>query len=662
MVLASLGTLLQTLIGFVIAVLILPSMALGGRSDEGALVRLSSVLVAGVAFWTAVTFTLTLARSVELATMVAAAVIGVAVIRTRGRRPATRDERAAGATKASRFWDVLDPGSGHGLLWFIWTYLAELVSAVRRALLGLRQPLVLGSVVAILITFGWHLWGPLNQVAPGTAEGYVDLLAVKEIALNQGPFAVGLFPEGLHVLVAALSTLFLNNSLLVFRFWGALTAVMIVLGAMALAWEISGGSLWAIFTTAVMVGLTTLPTAGGVPWHLTTPIAVKMGLAFLLFGLAFALRWLRDGERRDRMIMISAAVVVTLVEPLLVPYLLAGVVMLALSWASLVAGTWKRAISAVFVTLVAIAASLIPIAGGLLLKVAPLTILWTMRIPYLPPTGLTMWLTGPRAPLLIGAVVAGLLVQTILAFRNSRSWSAVTLGMALAIASCWGLTKLGPIGLYDVGGAGLAADVVGALLITTFFGWAYMGALKLQENRAVAVILALVTLAPGLYLAPLKPQPLHRFEAVGSGQVYLRVSTTFPAYTWTLISPTQQYSEVLGTGWHVELITFVGSALLAQAKNRDFRPKDARHLAILTPDIFLDIPLKVPGFPHPITVQDASLKLPVGGGSLVYTGTAGAAVSGRALVWGLAYLKSHPKTASVYFHSSQLLVIWIQQP
>ncbi len=662
MLAGSLGTLVQTLLDFVVAIVFLPAVALAARSDEGALIRLSSVLVAGVAFWTAVSFVLTLARSVELATMVAVAVIGVAVGVTRGRPPQTKEERAAGTKKASRFWDTMDPESSHGFLWFLWSYLGDLVKAVRRAVMGLRQPLVLGSVLAIALTFGWHLLGPLAQVAPGTAEGYVDLLAVKEIALNQGPFAIGLFPEGLHVLVAAMSTLFLNNPLLILRFWGALTAVMIVLAAMTLAWEISGGSLWAIFTAAVAVGLTTLATAGGVPWHLTTPIAPKMALAFLLFALAFGLRWLRQGDRRDRLIMLSAAIVVTLVEPLLAPYLLVGVIALSLAWACLVPGTARRGIGAVALTLAAVAAGIVPIVGGTLLKVPPLDILWTMRVPFAAPTGVVAWLAGPRAPLLIAAVAAALVAQGVLAFRNSRPWAAVTIGMAIVIAGCWGLTKLGPFGVYDVGGAGLAADVVGALLVTTFFGWAYMGALKLPANRSVAALLAVATLAPSLYLAPLKPQPLQRFEPIGSGRVYLRISDAFPAYTWTLVSPTQQYSEVLGRGWHVELVTFVSSARLSQAKSPAFRPLDAGSAAILTPDIFLDIPLKVPGFSHPITAQDAGLKLPTGGGVAAYSGAAGAAVSGRALVWGMAYLKAHPKTASVYFHSSQLLVIWIQQP
>ncbi len=662
MILGSLGALIQTLLGFVVAILLLPAVALAGREGEGTLVRLSTVLVAGVAFWTGVTFLLTLARSVELATSIAAAVIGTALVATRGRRRQSTEERQVSARKASRFWDTMDPESQHGFIWFVWSYLGDLVQAIRHALASLRQPLVLGTALALLATFVWHLLGPLQQVAPGTAEGYVDLLAVKEIALNQGPYVLGLFPEGLHVLVAALATLFLNNPLLILRFWGALTAVMIALAAGTLAWEVSGGSLWAAFATVVMAALTTLPTAGGVPWHLTAPAAPKLALAFLLFGIAFCLRWLRDGDRRDRLMLTLATLVTALVEPLLLPYLVAAVLLLGVSRAVFFAEAWRRSLMALAAVLVAALIGLIPIAFGLLLKVAPLTILWTMRIPFVTPLGLTGWLSGPRSLLLVGAVVLGLLIQAAVTARTSRQWSAVTLGMALTIAASVGLTHTQPFGLYDVGGAGLTSDVVGVLVVSAFFGWAFLGALSQRANQAVAVMLLLVTLGPSLYLAPLRPAPLRRFEPVGSGRVYLEISNAFPAYTWTLISPTQQYSEVLGKGWHVELITFVAQAQLANAENPSFRPLDARHLAILTPDIFLDIPLEPPGFGHPVTTADARLPLPSGGGTAVYSGVQGAAVSGRALVWGLAYLKSHPHTASVYFHNSQLLVIWIQQP
>ena len=132
-----------------------------------------------------------------------------------------------------------------------------------------------------------------------------------------------------------------------------------------------------------------------------------------------------------------------------------------------------------------------------------------------------------------------------------------------------------------------------------------------------------------------------------------------PPYQWTIVSPVQQYSEVLSRGWHDELASFVTTYSIQEAENPHFTLKHDARFPILTPDVFLFVEPHL--FPTGQAVSKRDLTLPVAGGAGAYAGASFRAVEARAYYWALAYHRAHPKTSQFYVQGRDLMVLWIRQ-
>lgn len=531
---------------------------------------------------------------------------------------------------------------------------------------GLGRPVYAAVLFTILAL---HV-GTALQASPGAPLGYVHLLTAKNLGLDLGPFASGVLPLGLPALMAAISALFSLDPVNVLRSLVPLTACLIALAAGELSKRI-GRSVWAGAAGAALVGLSTLPAVGAPFFHLTTPLAPELALAMALMATSFA--WDvasdareeitrsdatdRDGAPRwSRAGLYLSLGAATALDPWMGAVALVPVGALVL-WGDTGPGLrlpWQEGSPRVF--LGAVCAALLgtlPVVVGLFFLGRPvLGAAWSPLVPLPTTAGALLPLAG--VPLGAAAVT---FVGTSRAQRTREGAPARRLAYALLMVSA--LTLAGPGFLRALATSNTLLGVDGVALATGSVFYA-LGRWPLARPGDLARV-AMASILCGALLFRHDPRTPSRYEPVGSGEAYLAISGSLPHFSWTIISPVDQYSEVLGRGFHVELAEFVRETSDRLAAQPSFRLGKGPDLRIRTPEVFLFVDLRPSGLGRAIRPSDAHLPLPPLGAASEYDGVGGAAIEARALAWADAYLRAHPRGAEVFLQTRDLLVLRIQQ-
>lgn len=649
---ANLGMLLQFLAAAGLTLWLLPASVLRWAWAEAPHPLTSLTL--GLAYWIFGLWILAWLHSVELATLVALAAAGIVLAGLlRRRRPIPQGAPAASSPLPyAGFLDALesDGGGVTGLL----TGRARLIGLqIRQHTKALGQPTALVLLGAAAGSFYEVIRRPFSQIAPGVYHGYFYLLSGQQLAVNQGPFLGGVFPEGGALLASLWSTLLFQNPLNVWRFMPLVSAAVLLGGAGYLAYRVSGRRGAAIVTVSTL-GISAFGTLGAIADSPDAFLLLRLGVAFVPLALAFALRYWEQGHPRHLVVVASAAFVAVSFEPWAGIFLLLPLVAAALWLTRVQSGKGRAGWQTVLAALGGLAVGVLPLLAGMVGGERLDSFAWDVYWPSnLLTTAKALW-SHPAFPLLL--ILASVVLLFLIKRRDPRMIAIGAALLSVVIAGVWALLRPGSL-VSDVTVAGQYLAIMGVPALAGWLGSVGVGA---RRVRVPSSVLAGVSVL-GIVLFPPRVAPLSRFEPVGSGRTLVRAEQQFPAYQWTLVSPGLQYSEVLGRGWHVELSQFVRVETMAEARNPRYRLSENAHLHIETPVTLVSIALRLPGMKGPVTARDASLPLPPGG-SVTYRGLAGAAVEARALVWARAYLASHPDSASVYYQSPALLVVKIQQP
>lgn len=648
-----LGQLLPALVATLLAFDVWPRLLCRVRGTG--LSATLSYLVLALAIWIAVVLALGALRIVELSTLVALAIVLPLALRWLGRRATLA---AAPVDAAPKTLDAAIPAAVDGPS-IVFELLEAPASRAAREVLGrlrhgaaaraealrrrLTRPADIALLAALAALFVGSLWPYLVQAAPATALGYQWLLAGKSLALDEGLWLGGVAPPGLPALFAAINSIFAIDMLNVVDLAAPLAVLFLAAAAAFLAESLSG-SRWAAFLAVVVVGLTRLPALGLAPAALGTPIGPHVAAAAGLVLLALVARALRTGERLEVAPLWAAAFVAGAVDPLT-----AAAVLAVAAGIVVTVRPSRHDVQSVAVAMGAAALPTVVPLLGLLTGHAPAVDLWHASSL---PAGF-----GPRlADLALPAALAVAVLGHALLYPSVRRRPRGRLEVAL------GLMVLLLAALLAVLPAALAADALGSglpalLALPLASAWLYSHSLRLSASAEVGAA-ALITFVL-LVALPAAPAPLARFEPTGSALAYLEIAEAYPKYTWTIVSPTTQYPEVLGSGWHTELVDFVRDDSLRQAKSRRFLPRRNRRLPITTPEVFLFVELAPNG--APLARADARLPLPPTGAANPYVGLFNVAIQARALVWADAYLRSHRGSASVFVRTPELLVLRIVQ-
>lgn len=647
---------LRVTVSLLVAAVIAPLAIASPHRGASALVRFLSALTVGILFWMGLGFLLGALHVLELAPLVA--VSAVAALLVMRRRRTVADPKVGRDRKTSLALDAMDPDSAQSFRSILGGYGRTLASALGEVVSRLRDPATVVAAAALAYLVAVNMAGPLSQVSPGTPGGYNDLVAAKELAIGLGAFQGGVFPEGLQALVGTMSTLLFTDALNILRFIGVLGGLLLAVAAGALTDELTESRTAGVLVF-VLVGLTAAAGISAPNWQLTLPLEVKWASAFVLVGLTFGIRHFRGRARRDLWVTAMAAVVASLVDPrvaLILPVGLLALTMGHYARPSPSGTTWRPFLSG----FAGVGAGALPLAVAHLAGAPWSLYMWSIAQPSPVLVSPVLFLFGGRGAIDAGALGVLIMMGSFLG-SGARRWRRPALfGLGLAVVAVVALGRLALPLPYDIQDAVSAGGMVGVLMVPAVVAWLFGGIVQEGHHVGAERLLALVVAIVCILTMPLSPTPLERFEPVGSGRAYLAISEGFPAYTWTIISPTAQYSEVLGHGWHVEIYQLLADDPLRMAERPGFRLRDNPRLPIDTADTFLYVYLRPFGLSRPFVRSDFTAPLPPLSSS-IYAGVDGAIVEAHALTWAKAYLRSHPKSSGVYFRNKDLMVLWIRQ-
>ncbi len=610
-------------LGAAILLLALPLLAWPPRPGEGGLLLFWRALLTGAAFWIGVGYILSTLRIFEPVTLVLAAAGGLAVAIGRfGRRPGVAQRRA----RDQRMSGLL--GALDGTLGEAWSVLGPVVGqAVHRASAAigrqLRDPYTLGAVAVMAISAGLRLWGPLHQVAPGSSDGYVHLLWTKEFMVGR-PFYGGVYPEGMHAIAASVASVFFIDPLNVLRFAGPLFGFLMVLSVYTLTLEVTGSRLGAIVAAAIF-GLGTASPLPEQAWRQINDLPQEASAAFFGVGIALALRYLRSAQSEDLWLYGVCVVVELWIHPYAPVFQMVVVGCLVLGqWAARGVGD-KSARRVMVVSIVAGVLGLVPLGIGL-----------AAGIPFFhggvafalqSVTATTVTAAGPWAALVAAPLYVkvglplGLALCTV-GLRGDPRRRQRSLGLGLGMVVLWLLYVAHSLGLPSLADAYRVGEFYSMMLCSAGAALFFSGAWGQAAHAPGGLLLAGLLVIPGLVLWPPKaPVPL-RYEPVGAGHAYLKISERFTPLSWTIISPVQQYSEVIGRGYHFELATFLADYPLTRAAQASFQLTTA----MKTPAVFIYAQTKpIPG----ANVQQEQ----------------------EITAWCQAYAQAHPGTMKVFYRA-----------
>ena len=633
-------------------------------------------------FWIVTVYCLAAVHDFELLTLVPATCLALwAVARWQRRaRPLPPEEllpgldgvdgRAGGGRPsgpvplAGLLLETLDPGLWRRLLGGIGHRFVAGGRGLRTVAQSLADPAVVAGVVGVAGGLALRLRGPLVQVSPGSADAYVHLLWTN-LLLHSQLFPQGVYPEGMHALAAVISMTFFVEPLNVLRFLGPMDGLLLVLAVYTLALELSGNRLGAA-VAAVVFGLGTGSPLPEAAWRQINPLPQELGAVFVPLAIAFAVRYLRRGDRAALVLTGAAFMAGGLIHPYAPAFAGLSVGCLALAYAWQPGEGRLRALPLLATAAGATLLGLLPLLAGRLAGIP----FYASSIQFvqnpnsaaaIPPGGLPALIRGN--PYLAAGFVFAAGALVVSAGRRTPAENRPLLrGLGLALGAMFGLMATAMAGTPFIPEVARTTEFFSMVFVPVAAGLVFGGTLAAPERRLTALGLAAVLVVPALVIwPPVAPQP-DRFEPHGASRAFLDIRNQFTVREWTLVAPVQQFSEAAGRGWHVELSDFVLRFSLAEASNPRFLLQNAGPGAILTPDVFIYVETTPLGTQRPLQASDLLLPLPQASGTTsVYQGKDLVAIEARAYAWCIAYLHSHPATASIYYQTPTFEVFHIHQ-
>ncbi len=105
-----------------------------------------------------------------------------------------------------------------------------------------------------------------------------------------------------------------------------------------------------------------------------------------------------------------------------------------------------------------------------------------------------------------------------------------------------------------------------------FSGFTVSEKLRAKYPKYIVAVAAFLCFVSVLVKMPGSP-PGATFEYDQAAEAYYKIRNTFPPLDWTIISPTEQYGQVLGRGWHTEIAEFLRDNPLDSVSNPAYDPK-----------------------------------------------------------------------------------------
>lgn len=521
---------------------------------------------------------------------------------------------------------------------------------------------------------GYSAWLRFNHSLTrpylGASDAYVHLAWTKYLSAGD-IYKDGIYPYGYHAIISALERLTFMDPLLILRFVGPLGGLLMVLSVYYVARRYCSG-----LEVPAVLGAFVFGSGQGLPsiiWRQISPLPQEFAAIFFLPGVYFATRYAETRERRDLALFAECLGITVLIHPYASVYIVIAVAAVVALKALSGRDVLQTGASLALWGSVASVVGALPQAIGWAIgkKFHSLGYVLSSVTAAAPSQGdLPLWgriLTGNMFIDVSMAVSVLLLAHILgtLVLGKARPPEAVSQAilplLSLVMNLLYRPAQFGLPSLMDPNRTGIFFSLVASVIYGIFVHRVFrlLGPRLLAVPSRAYVATGLTALAVfGLgFKYPSRPPTGVRLEYSAAVNNYLVIRGSFPALDWTIVSPVEQYSEVLNKGWHYESWEFV----------RDFTMEDARNprfdLAIPTTYIFIYAEKVLLPTGQPVDLKLAGESLPPPGknpdGQYYKNVENRSIIQAKLLVWSREYMKSH-SNMSVFYEDSEMVVYMVK--
>lgn len=450
-----------------------------------------------------------------------------------------------------------------------------------------REPFLFFLPAVLLLGSAWiRLSHSLNHAAYSLSDSYEHLAWVKYLGSNQ-IYADGIYPEGYHAIISALAKLSFIDPYWLIRFFGGVGTSVLVAAIFYFTLRLTRSHAAGLVALAVYGLVSDVRFPSGLVRQ-TAALPQEYSLIFGLSAIYFLSLWLEHRRFGHLLVFLEATAITVFIHPYTTIYLVV--------WSVIVTGLHlllgrtglKPALQAGLLGAVAAALGTVPMLVGRLLGkpwfgAATQFVLDSIGRSGAPPTE-SWWLrllsVNPYLNLLLPLCLLAWL-GALIDRASQRVRLLSTTAIALVMLALYRATELGLPELSEQSRTGVF--LAPWLAITAGIGVASLGTLlsaghrpwmaRISKGLALAACAAIV-----VYATPDLPQA-ESVEYDAAAFNYLRIKTEFPVMDWTVIGPAEQFQQVLGIGWHYDLLRFVQDFSLENAADSDFRlPIPTHHI------------------------------------------------------------------------------------
>jgi len=501
------------------------------------------------------------------------------------------------------------------------------------------------------------------------SDPYVHLIWVKLLGNNQ-MYSDGIYPYGFHAIISNMVKLTFLDPYWICRFIGPLAGVLLTLSVYYFALRVTksypASLISLVFYGLVINGIFPLMIA-----RQTAALPQEFAAIFILPGLYFLWVYLKSRNRLFLLLFAESLVITVMIHSYAAVYLIIWAAVLTLLAILFKRLNLKVVFNVFIYSLLAGMVSLLPFGIGLLMGREFFTgatgfiqksIIWRGF-----PGSLTDILTHLNAydPFFQIALLIVLLMVISTVVVRKNDWAVLSLTVSGCSVIMYLLYRAPELGLPQITHPSRTEA-----FLTPMFAVLYGCGLNVVEKcipdipvdlaktikkrliQVISIALCLVTIY-GFTPGKIKVR-FQEYDAAAEN--YLSISSKFPIFDWTIISPTEQFQQVMGRGWHQEILRFVQEFNLEQARDPQFI------IPIPTQHIFFYTEKKPLYLGREVTAEDAERALEPEGENpfdqYYLNADQRAIIEAKAIRWMEAYRKSH-QGVSIFYEDDNLKIYHI---
>jgi DNA integrity scanning protein DisA with diadenylate cyclase activity len=496
----------------------------------------------------------------------------------------------------------------------------------------------------------------------GASDPYVHLAWTKYLGSNIFYYD-GVYPLGYNSLISALSKISFIDPYIIIRYIGAIGGCMIIFSIFYIMRKsVKNVVIPALFAIAVYVLGTELPIN---TWRQMSALPQEYAMMFILPGIYFLQMYFEKKENKFVFLAAEVLALTLLIHTYAAVILTAGYILICL----MNLRTFLRIrIFAKFAGIMIAAGiiGLLPIAVGLLsgIKFHQMSIDFIYQGGGIPENvsfmNIFAYVEKDPAFLALLLSIAVLAVVSIIGlfYKKEENKTRSQLGLAFALITSVlyiqfradvmqipALMEKSRTGTF----LGLCAVVVLGLLIGSIGMLPFKKFLNNVLKLAACAVLAVFLFNIANFSMPIGTKT----EYDETANAYIQIKSDYPTLNWTIVSTVEQYSEVMGYGWHYQMWEFI----------RDQEAAATGALSIPTDYIFWfveKIPLNQSDI---VTEADSKAAFPVvtGNSDQYYTIAANRRiVQAKAYYWLENYRLTH-SNMSIFLDTEYVRIYMIKQ-